>query len=73
MRDWKACVGIVESLTRDFADLELRVYANCIKENKRASRMPARRRKVLYGKQKLPWSFLQAAYLCNKQEVSCED
>lgn len=67
MKDWKACVGIVESLVSDFADLELRVYANCIKENKRASRMPARKRKAIYGKQKLPWSFLQAAYCCNKQ------
>lgn len=49
MKDWKACIGIVELLAIDFADLELRVYANCIKENKRASRMPARKLKSLWN------------------------
>ena len=63
MKDWKACVGIVESLAINFADLELQVYANCIKENKRAARMPARKRKALYGKHKLPWSFINDCYL----------
>lgn len=66
MKDWKACVGIVESLTRDFADLEILVYANCIKENKRAARIPARKRKALYGKHKLPWSFIHDCYMCHK-------
>ncbi|UQK57842.1 hypothetical protein Kp7_2 [Klebsiella phage Kp7] len=67
MRDWKSCVGIVEALAIDFADLELRVYANCIKENKRASRMPARKRKASYGKHKLPWSIIHDEYICHKQ------
>lgn len=53
-------VNLSNLLMIDFADLEIRVYANCIKENKRAARMPARKRKVLYGKHKLPWSIMEA-------------
>lgn len=60
-------VNLDNLLMLDFADLELRVYANCIKENKRASRMPARKRKVLYGNHKLPWSFVHDCYVCPKQ------
>lgn len=42
-------VNLDNLLMLDFADLELRVYANCIKENKRASRMPARKLKYLWN------------------------
>lgn len=59
--------SLANLLMLDFADLEIRVYANCIKENKRAARMPARKRKVLYGKHKLPWSFIHDCYVCHKQ------
>ena len=55
-------VNLANLLMIDFADLECRVYANCIKENKRAARMPARKRKVLYGKHKLPWSIIHDKY-----------
>lgn len=60
-------VRVVNPLMLDFADLEMRVYANCIKENERAARLPARKRKALYGKHKLPWSFIHDCYLCHKK------
>lgn len=66
MRDWKTCAGIVDSLARDFAELEIRWYAKCIQDNKRAARMPARKRKALYGKHKLPWSWIHDEYICHK-------
>lgn len=65
--------NIAHLLMLDFADLEIRVYANCIKENKRAARVPARKRKSLYGKHKLPWSFTHDEIKCISREVSCED
>lgn len=57
---------IANLLMLDFADLEVRVYANCIRENKKASRLPARKRKAMYGKAKLPWTFIHDCCVCHK-------
>lgn len=42
----------------DFAGLERRMYANLLKENKRAKRLPARLRKRMYGKAKQPYTII---------------
>ena len=41
-----------------FRDLEIRWIANCMIANRRAKRLPARLAKRLYGKDKLPYSFI---------------
>lgn len=53
-------------LLLDFADLENRVYAKCIADNKKAIRLPARKRRAMYGKPKLPWTIIHDCYQCNK-------
>lgn len=45
-------------IAHDFSALEYHVTANCLRENDKAKRKPARLRKKLYGKHKLPFSFI---------------
>ncbi|QGH45131.1 hypothetical protein [Ralstonia phage Reminis] len=42
----------------DFALLEQKIYSNMLKENKRAKRLPARKRKFMYGNAKQPFTFI---------------
>lgn len=48
-----------------FRDLEIRWIANCMVANRRAKRLPARLAKRLYGKAKLPYSFIHDEIIIN--------
>lgn len=42
----------------DFMELEQRAYSYLLRENKIAKRLPARKRKLMYGKAKQPFTFI---------------
>lgn len=42
----------------DFAALETRMYAEMLRRNRVAKRLPARKRKLMYGIAKQPYTFL---------------
>lgn len=49
---------MLNSYMADFAALESRMYAEMLRRNKVASRLPARKRKLMYGKAKQPYTFI---------------
>lgn len=51
--------------TSSFRDLEIRWIASCMVANRRARRIPARLAKRLYGKAKLPYSFIHDEIIIN--------
>ena len=42
---------------KDFAELETRMYCEMIRRNRAAKRLPARKRKLMYGMAKQPYTF----------------
>lgn len=48
----------LSSYMQDFAELESRVWAEMLRRNKVANRLPARKRKLMYGKAKQPYTFI---------------
>lgn len=53
----------------DFAELESMMYAHLFRRNKRALRKPARLRKRLYGKPKLPYTIIHDCIQVNCRKV----
>lgn len=48
----------IQSFYANFAELERRMFAHFLRKNKKAERLPARKRKVMYGKAKLPYTMI---------------
>lgn len=60
-------------IAHDFSELECRIIANCLRENDKAKRKPARLRKKLYGKHKLPFSFLHDETTIHDKNIGVTD
>lgn len=56
MNEYGKC--ITQHLLADFAELERRMIAHFLVKNKKAKQQPARKRKVLYGKAKQPYTIV---------------
>lgn len=60
-------------LSADFAELERKMYANLVQENKRAKRLPARLRKRMYGKAKQPYTLIHDCIYVHDTRVIAMD
>lgn len=61
--------NFVLQLSADYAELERKMYANLMQENKRAKRMPARVRKRMYGAAKQPYTITHDCIQVNDKRV----